>query len=193
MTEDRDKWRKYVQVGQPSDRGRLKKQNRKYSIILRHLICSVVQNLATFNKIVFTKGGISDKKCTKIVFVFGRGSASEPAGGALRRPSVVCIGGAIRRYSPLEKKKYLLLPIPLPLDVFGVLMSGPFFKYDHLATARDRSAKNRNIMVRLRTATARNSTSYSNATRNSRSGIPSFSYSVVYDVSTHIAQCALCS
>ena len=93
---------------------------------------------------------------------------------------------ALRRYSPLERKKYLLLPIPLPLNVFGVSMSGPFFKYDHLATVRDRSAKSWSASAPHPRATRL----HSNATRNSRSGIPSFGYSV-HDVTTDIAQCAL--
>ena len=44
-------------------------------------------------------------------FVFGRGSASDPAGGAYDAPLVGWRGGH-------------LLPIPLPLDAFGISILG---------------------------------------------------------------------
>jgi len=40
----------------------------------------VAQHLVTLNKIVFNTGGFSGSECTKIVFVFGRGSVPEPDG-----------------------------------------------------------------------------------------------------------------
>jgi len=40
----------------------------------------MAQQFATLSKIQFTEGGFSDKKCTKIVFVFGGGSAPNPSG-----------------------------------------------------------------------------------------------------------------
>ena len=75
-----------------------------------HSSSSMTQLLTTFSKILFTKDGFSGTKCTKIVFVFGRGSALDPAGGASRQ------GRGCR------------LPIPLPLHAFGDSVSG------HLAT-----------------------------------------------------------
>jgi len=48
----------------------------------------VTHNLTTFNKkIMFSEGGFSDKKCTKIVFVFSRGSAPDPAEGTTTQRS----------------------------------------------------------------------------------------------------------
>jgi len=35
----------------------------------------MAQHLATFNKILFTKGGFLGTKCTEIVFIFGQGFA----------------------------------------------------------------------------------------------------------------------
>jgi len=40
----------------------------------------VTQHLATFNKIISTKGSFSGIKCAKIAFIFGWGFASDPAG-----------------------------------------------------------------------------------------------------------------
>jgi len=40
----------------------------------------MTQQLATFDEILFTKGGFSDKKMHKNFFVFGWGSAPDPLG-----------------------------------------------------------------------------------------------------------------
>jgi len=61
----------------------------------------VAQHLVTLNKIVFNTGGFSGSECTKIVFVFGRGSVPESDGEGRCR-----------------------LPIPVPLHAFSVSMSG---------------------------------------------------------------------
>ena len=83
--------------------------------ILRHLSSSVTQHLATFNRILFTKGGFSGTKCTKIVFVFGRGSASaaDPAGVATTLP---------RTPGRLGRERTLLIPLR-PLYTLGVSVS----------------------------------------------------------------------
>jgi len=80
----------------------------------------VTQRLATFNKILFTKGDFPDKKCTKIVFVFDRELRSGPRAGRATMPPpdfLVRWGG-----------KYLLPgPFLFPVNAFGVLVSGPVF------------------------------------------------------------------
>lgn len=91
----------------------------------RHSDSSVTQHLAALNKILFTKGGFSGIKYTKIVFVFGGAllRARYPAGGAttlLQAPP-----------SPVDWQRGCLLPIPLPppsIRPFDVR------SYDHLAT-----------------------------------------------------------
>ena len=60
----------------------------------------MTQHQATFNKILFTKRGFSDKKCTEIVF--DRGYA----------------------WTPLEKTSSLF---PVPLIAFGVSVPGRVF------------------------------------------------------------------
>ena len=45
----------------------------------------MIQHLATFNEIPFTKGGFSGTECTKNRFRFGRGSTRTPLGGCMIR------------------------------------------------------------------------------------------------------------
>ena len=88
----------------------------------RHSDSSVTQHLAALNKILFTKGGFSGIKYTKIVFVFGRAllRARYPAGGAttLLQASSRLGTGMPSPHSPPP-------PSIRPLDVRS---------YDHLAT-----------------------------------------------------------
>jgi len=64
-------------------------------------------------KMIATSGFLTALECTK--FVFGRGSAPDPAGGAHDAPPdpLVGWGGGYP------------LPIPHPLDAFGVSVSSP--------------------------------------------------------------------
>ena len=64
-------------------------------------------------KMITTSGFLTALKCTK--FVFGRGSARDPAGGAHDAPPdpLVGWGGGYP------------LPIAHPLDAFGVSVSSP--------------------------------------------------------------------
>ena len=64
-------------------------------------------------KMIATSGFLTALECTK--FVFGRGSAPDPAGGALDAPPdpLVGWGGGYP------------LPIPHPLDAFGGSVSSP--------------------------------------------------------------------
>jgi len=64
-------------------------------------------------KIVVTRCHILKLKCTK--FVFGRGSAPDPAGGAYDAPPDPLVGWGGGH----------ALPIPNPLDAFGVSVSTP--------------------------------------------------------------------
>jgi len=50
-----------------------------YAVFVLTSLRLMTQHLITFNKILLTKGNFSCTKCTKMVFVFGRGSASDPA------------------------------------------------------------------------------------------------------------------
>ena len=62
---------------------------------------------------IATSGFLTALECTK--FVFGRGSALDPAGGAHDAPPDPLVGWG-GGYS---------LPIPHPLDAFGVSVSSP--------------------------------------------------------------------
>ena len=85
----------------------------------RHSDSSVTQHLAALNKILFTKGGFSGIKYTKIVFVFGRAllRARYPAGGAT----------TLLQASPPQSTGDgdAFFPFPSPLQAFGLSMSGP--------------------------------------------------------------------
>ena len=50
-----------------------------YAVFVLTSLRLMTQHSITFNKILLTKGNFSCTKCTKMVFVFGRGSASDPA------------------------------------------------------------------------------------------------------------------
>jgi len=79
----------------------------------------MTQHLATINEILVTKCGFSGAKCTKIVFIFGRGSAPDPLGDLRRSPIPPC---ALERGIPLSPSTHSASRCPGPV----------FFKYDHL-------------------------------------------------------------
>jgi len=76
----------------------------------------MTQHLATINEILVTKCGFSGAKCTKIVFIFGRGSAPDPLGDLRRSPIPPC---ALERGILPQRIRRLDVPVR-------------FFKYDHL-------------------------------------------------------------
>jgi len=78
----------------------------------------MTQHLATINEILVTKCGFSGAKCTKIVFIFGRGSAPDPLGDLRRSPIPPC---ALERGFPFLPQSIRRLDVPVR-----------FFKYDHL-------------------------------------------------------------
>jgi len=80
----------------------------------------MTQQLATFDEILFTKGGFSDKKMHKNLFCFRLGLGPGPAGGAMTLPRPPSrLGGNTPGNTPS--------PFSFSLNVFGVSMSGPVF------------------------------------------------------------------
>ena len=75
----------------------------------------MTQHLATFNKILFAKGGFSDNKCTKITFAFVRALPQTPLGMGYDAPNLIVLWG--REYQ---------LHISLPLNAFGISMSNVY-------------------------------------------------------------------
>ena len=61
-------------------------QNRIGESLVFQLVFILMSCDTTFNKILSTKGSFSGTNCTEIVFVFGQGSAEDPAGGATMLP-----------------------------------------------------------------------------------------------------------
>jgi len=69
-------------------------------------VANLVQNMRSgILKMIATSGFLTAPECTK--FVFGRGSAPDPAGGAYDAPPDPLVG-----WGPL--------PIPHPLDAFSI-------------------------------------------------------------------------
>ena len=91
----------------------------------RHLSSSVTGHFATFNTILFTKGGFFRMKKHKSRFRFRPGLRWGSYDVSAWAPSPLG-----REIPPSHS------PFPLfPLNAFGVSMSGPLFlKYDHVAT-----------------------------------------------------------
>ena len=81
-----------------------------YIFLMANKLCCCCMHLKTL-KMIATSGFLTGLECTK--FVFGRDSAPGPAGGAHDAPPdpLVGWGGGYP------------LPIPHPLDVFGVSVS----------------------------------------------------------------------
>jgi len=76
---------------------------------------------------MFTKSGFSDKKCTKIFFVFGWGSAPDPLRELWRSPDLLVNWGEIPQGIPPPHS-------PFPSTYSASRCPVQFFKCDHLAT-----------------------------------------------------------